>query len=173
MCGSCWAFSTTGAIEGQYFREHGKLIRLSEQSLIDCVGMGCGCFGCSLGEAYQFAEIIGVNTMDEYPTQYTEADGFCRFNSSHYIHITGHRWIPENDEDRLKEAIATIGPISLEIDAGHDSLTHYSSGIYYEPACSSVHLDHGVLAVGYGTDEHGQDYYILVCMKKIKKIKNI
>lgn len=154
-------FCILGAIEGQYFRKTGKLTRLSEQNLIDCVSGGCGCAGCSLAEAYFLVLDHGIDTANQYPKPYTEQDGYCRFNSTNAIRIKQFNFLPEGDEEKLKEAIATIGPISVEIDANHDSFFHYSSGVYYESKCSSHHLSHAVLAVGYGTTEKGEDYYIL------------
>lgn len=165
-CGSCWAFSTTGAIEGQHFRKTGKLVSLSEQNLVDCTD-NCSCEdGCSLNEAYSHVMNNGIDTTDEYPTPYSEAGGVCKFvNSSNVIKITGFKMIiasnSKGHEYELQEAIATIGPISVEMDASHSSFQHYHGGIYYEPKCKSSGLDHGVLAVGYGTTEKGEHYYIV------------
>ena len=66
------------------------------------------------------------------------------------------------DEKALTEAIATVGPISVAIDAAHKSLSFYSNGVYYEPECKNKvdELDHAVLAVGYG--QIGDQKYWLV-----------
>lgn len=66
------------------------------------------------------------------------------------------------DEDAMMKALATVGPISVAIDASHESFQFYSEGVYYEPQCDSQQLDHGVLAVGYGTEENtGEDYWLV------------
>lgn len=76
------------------------------------------------------------------------------------IFVQGFTDVASRDETALQSAIATVGPISVAIDAAHSSFQLYRSGVYNEAACSPVQLDHGVLAVGYDSQD-GQDYYIV------------
>jgi cathepsin L len=76
------------------------------------------------------------------------------------INITGHMDITKYSEQDLQIAAANIGPISVAIDASHQSFQLYRDGVYYESACSTTLLDHAVLVVGYGT-LNGQDYWLV------------
>lgn len=69
--------------------------------------------------------------------------------------------VTSEDEAALKVAAATVGPISVAIDASHMSFQFYKDGVYDEPECSSTELDHGVLVVGYGTTPDGKDYWLV------------
>ena len=74
--------------------------------------------------------------------------------------MTKYHDIPHRDVQALTEAIAKVGPISVAMDASWNSFQHYKKGVYTEKRCSTKELDHGVLAVGYGTYE-GTDYFLV------------
>jgi len=153
QCGSCWAFSTVAGVEGALVTAGKALVSLSEQNLVDCSAKegNQGCNGGLMDDGFQYIiDNKGIDTEASYP--YTARDGTCKFKSADVgATITGFTDVTSGSEAALMAASGNIGPISVAIDASHNSFQLYKSGIYNEVMCSSKNLDHGVTAVGYGT----------------------
>jgi len=162
QCGSCWSFSTTGSVEGAHKLATGNLVSVSEQNLVDCsTAQGnMGCQGGLMDQAFQY--IIsnkGIDTEASYPYTATGPNA-CRFNRANVgSTISSYKDVQSGSESALQAAVADR-PVSVAIDASHMSFQLYSGGVYNEPACSASQLDHGVLAIGYGTS-NGQAYWLV------------
>ncbi|KAK9877089.1 hypothetical protein WA026_016832 [Henosepilachna vigintioctopunctata] len=156
-CGSCWSFSTTGALEGQFSIVKNEDVSFSEQNLIDCNSVNLGCGGGWPVDALAFVQENGIEKEEDYP--YEQKDDQCRSDPSKVVKISGYEEIPEGDEAALTEMVATKGPVSICLYAS-SNFRSYASGILKEPSCLQDTFNHAVLIVGYGS-ENGEDYYIV------------
>ncbi|RNA42782.1 cathepsin L1-like [Brachionus plicatilis] len=166
QCGSCWAFSAVASLEGQNFNKTGNMVRLSEQNLVDCSknDRNSGCNGGTMNAAFIYIrDNNGINTEESYP--YEGIDGECRFRPENVgATLTRYEDVASDNECALTKAIANVGPISVAIDASLTTFQFYSSGVYYDPFCTRLNLNHGVTAVGYGVSTNSslnEEYYIV------------
>ena len=159
QCGSCWSFSSTGAVEGAWAISKGQLTDFSEQELVDCAtGVSYGSHGCNGGQmegAFKFIIENGQCTLSSYP--YTAKDGTCQ-KCTAVAHMSSCSDVKPNDQLSLKAAVAQQ-PVAVAIEADTRYFQSYSGGILDSSSCGTT-LDHGVLAVGYG-EENGQKYWLV------------
>ncbi|XP_049320221.1 procathepsin L-like [Astyanax mexicanus] len=151
-CASGWAFSATGALEGQMYRRTRRLIPLSEQQLIDCSGSygNHGCHGGLAIRAFWYVMHKGLESGHSYP-YWARKSRSCYFEPWKVkATCRGMMCLPRGNEGILKYAVARIGPISVSVDASRRSFRLYKSGVYYDHTCSNHHMNHGVLLIGYG-----------------------
>jgi len=149
QCGSCWAFSTVGGLEGAWQLASGNLVSLSEQQFVDCDKVDSGCNGGLMDHGFDFAKGTAVATEDSYA--YTAADGTCKTSFTTGIPqggVTGYTDV-QNSGDALKSALNNA-PVSVAIQADQSVFQQYTGGVITS-GCGS-NLDHGVLAVGYDGD---------------------
>jgi len=159
QCGSCWAFSATGSIEGAVAIKKKTLISISEQQLVDCSGAQ-GNQGCNGGLMdYAFEYVIsnkGLATEKDYP--YKAVDQRCKSPlPKSAVTISAYTDVNVNDDQALEDAVAK-GPVSVAIEADQAAFQFYTSGVF-DADCGDQ-LDHGVLAVGYNT-LGGKKYWIV------------
>jgi len=152
MCGSCWAFSVTGNVEGQNAIKNGKLVSLSEQELVDCDKRDYGCNGGFMENAYEtLLEIGGLESEEEYG--YDGEDEACKFDRSRVVtRVSGGVEISQN-ETQMAQWLLQNGPISVGLNAM--AMQFYMGGVSHPFSflCSASGIDHGVLIVGFGVHE--------------------
>eukprot|EP00355_Strombidium_rassoulzadegani_P008291 CAMPEP_0168619034 /NCGR_PEP_ID=MMETSP0449_2-20121227/6389_1 /TAXON_ID=1082188 /ORGANISM="Strombidium rassoulzadegani, Strain ras09" /LENGTH=330 /DNA_ID=CAMNT_0008659947 /DNA_START=12 /DNA_END=1004 /DNA_ORIENTATION=+ len=159
QCGSCWAFSTTGSMEGAHFLSTGNLVELSEQNLVDCSWLNHGCNGGLMDNAFKYAEAHPLMTEADYP--YTANTGLfkCKYDKSKGLaKVTNFADVKPNDTDQLIAALSR-GPVSVAIEADQKAFQFYTGGVLSHDKCGT-NLDHGVLVVGYGL-EKGERYFMV------------
>lgn len=157
QCGSCWAFSTVGSLEGRaQIAKGGKVLQMSEQQFVDCdTKEDQGCQGGLMDNAFDYGMDNAICTEDSYG--YKGSGGSCQAAGCKVAlkkgEITGHVDVDAN-EDALAEAVSH-GPVSVAVQA--NTIFQFYNGGVMGGLCGAT-LDHGVLVVGYGEDS-GTKYW--------------
>jgi len=156
-CGSCWAFSATGALEGLDFLLNGSLRSFSEQMFLDCETRypAMGCNGGNSAITMMWTETNGVVTEDRMPYRATSGNT-CYW--SKYSSIFFNKDMEDVPKDDNEEMIAAIDRQPISIAVAAEKFMHYSSGLFNDWSCGNE-LDHAILAVGYGKTTGDQMYY--------------
>uniref|UniRef100_T1JWM9 Uncharacterized protein n=1 Tax=Tetranychus urticae TaxID=32264 RepID=T1JWM9_TETUR len=151
ICPACWAFATVAAIEAAYAQKNGKVVKLSEQNLIDCSEGAKGCKPYSVGMAYKYAQAKGIDAAKCYPyvSRKDTTEKSCRFNETcSEVKISKYAYIKAHNEEALEAAVSKQ-VVSATLDAEIQDFYLYNKEV----------VSHAVALVGYGT-ENGTPYWI-------------
>ena len=167
QCGSCWSFSTTGSLEGAYYIKYGNLLSFSEQQLVSCDnfkhgGHDMGCNGGLMDSAFQWIEQnngLCLESDYSYVSGTTGKSGSCETTCDVVKNSVIHEYndVAPSSDDAMMSALMQQ-PVSIAIQADQKEFQLYQSGVF--TGSCGVELDHGVLVVGYGS-ENGEDYYLV------------
>jgi C1A family cysteine protease len=162
QCGSCWSFSTTGGLEGAHQIAGNKLESFSEQQLVDCSKLNHGCNGGSMALAFRYLESHDAILESVYPytSGVTKKSSTCAYekDTKTDVEVSDFSMVTPDSSTQLHAAL-NAGPVSIAIEADKTVFQHYTSGVMDSELCGT-NLDHGVLAVGYGTED-SQAYYLV------------
>lgn len=149
-CGSCWAFSAVGALEGAYYRKTGELVSFSESQLVECEKFSHGCNGGLMTNAFihwmRKSPILEEDYPYRLPVETCEEDSIpSAIEELKWGYRVDIGW------QCLYEALKH-SPVSVAIRAENDDFRHYGGGIIDGEGCGTD-LDHGVTLVGYLGDD--------------------
>merc|ERR1719186_2104595 len=158
-CGSCWAFSASGAMEGAWAKSKGELVSLSEQQLLDCVE-GSDCGGGFENDAFRYVIENGIQSEESY--EYRGVEGQCQADESEFVaHFRRFEEV-DPDESQIESALVEVGhPIAVAVRA--EEMLNYQEGIFDDPRCrvdDLSELNHAVLIVGF--DKSGPEPFWIV-----------
>ena len=161
-CGSDWAFSVTGAVEGANTVYTNQMVKLSEQQLVDCVGHSCSCKGCTFSFAYEYLEENWAERSSDYPYSAGNiGERDCKYDESLAeqtgIKVKTYHTAESGDIDMIKQALSHQ-PVSASMFVGKE-FQLYSSGIYDNDSCQGD-SNFSVVLAGYGTTDEGMDYWL-------------
>ena len=164
-CGSCWAFTTAGMMEGVNKIMGGSLVRFSPQHLVDCASIGTENMGCDGGNpvwTYPWLMDNKILMWADYP--YIEREtGYCAMSwhsGQPGIKILNGYGIYDHSPNQIKAALK-FGPVAILVDADSGLFRDYSGGVITSPLCGD-NLGHAMLAVGYGNDPYGAGDYVII-----------
>lgn len=153
-CGSCWAFSAAGAVEGAWVAAGGSLTALSEQQWVDCDKTSDACDGGWQDLAIKWS--VGKSLATETGYKYTGKQSTCKTVTASPVKVTKLAKVAAGDEVAMAAWLAENGPLAVAIAS--DPLMDYDAGIITKNKGKT--LDHAVLIVGYGS-ENGVDFWIV------------
>lgn len=158
QCGSCWAFSSTEAVESAYAIKSGKLEILSPQQLVDCSKLNSGCNGGLQNRAFKYLEGVQMCSEVSYPytSGSTETAGTCKTCSGIIPKLVSYVSV-KADETAMASALL-INPLAVAIEADQKEFQLYKSGVL-DFDCGT-NLDHAVNIEGFSS-ENGKDYWLV------------
>jgi len=150
-CGSCWAFSATGTIEGHHHMKTGKHVKLSEQQLVDCYYSRDGCQGGDHTGAQVYVGQYGQTEGAGYPYKAVWA-GKC-LKKGGAIKTTGSIHKVKNGSYEATIAALQNGPVAISLHASSTSFRNLANGVLNDKACPTS-PNHAIIAVGYSNDHY-------------------